>query len=111
MIVDKSVILHILLRSVFLNGWSLVLTAALTIVIVYLFIVIGYVFFPEDFVGSGPASLPMSLQPCVRAATGGWERVRGDFGWVQSDWRAVTECDWKPFHLEGCLRVLCRLCR
>ena len=53
MIVDKSVMLHILIRSVLLNGWSLLLTAALTVIIVYLFTVIGYVFFREDFVGTG----------------------------------------------------------
>ena len=53
MIVQKSVLLHIVIRSVLLNGWSLLLTALLTIIVVYLFIIIGYVFFKEDFVGTG----------------------------------------------------------
>ena len=52
MIVNKSVLLHIVIRSVLLNGWSLLLTALLTLIVVYLFIIIGYVFFEEDFVGS-----------------------------------------------------------
>ena len=52
MIVNKSVMLHIVMRSVLVNGWSLLLTALLTLVVVYLFIIFGYVFFTEDFVGS-----------------------------------------------------------
>ena len=66
MIVDKSTMLHILIRSIILNGWSLLLTAALTVVIVYLFIVIGFVCFREDFVGSG--ALPLPLRPPLRCA-------------------------------------------
>ena len=53
MVVKKSVLLHIVIRSVLLNGWSLLLTALLTLIVVYLFIIIGYVFFREDFVGTG----------------------------------------------------------
>ena len=50
--VAQSALLHIVLRSVLLNGWSLLLTALLTVIVVYLFVVIGYVFFREDFVGA-----------------------------------------------------------
>ena len=56
MIVQKSTMLHIVLRSVFLNGWSLLATFLLTVVVVYLFIIFGYVFFPQDFVGSGSSA-------------------------------------------------------
>ena len=67
MVVNKSVLLHIVIRSVLLNGWSLLLTALLTLIVVYLFIVIGYVFFQEDFMGTRmrpPALLPR----CCRVA-------------------------------------------
>ena len=63
MVVQKSVLLHIVIRSVLINGWSLLLTALLTLIVVYLFIVIGYVFFHEDFVGSGVQPRSSLRQP------------------------------------------------
>ncbi|XP_045110766.1 inositol 1,4,5-trisphosphate receptor type 1-like isoform X5 [Portunus trituberculatus] len=38
------------IRSVTRNGWSIVLTAALALILVYLFSIIGYMFFKNDFV-------------------------------------------------------------
>ncbi|KAG0715915.1 Inositol 1,4,5-trisphosphate receptor type 1 [Chionoecetes opilio] len=38
------------IRSVTRNGWSIVLTAALALILVYLFSIIGYTFFKNDFV-------------------------------------------------------------
>ena len=44
---------------------SLALTALLTVIVVYLFIVVGYVFFQDDFVGSeGSEGVCSSLQQC-----------------------------------------------
>lgn len=37
------------IRSVTRNGWSIVLTAALALILVYLFSIIGYMFFKNDF--------------------------------------------------------------
>nr|XP_045591982.1 inositol 1,4,5-trisphosphate receptor-like isoform X4 [Procambarus clarkii] len=38
------------MRSVTRNGWSIVLTAALALILVYMFSIIGYMFFRNDFV-------------------------------------------------------------
>ncbi|XP_042229615.1 inositol 1,4,5-trisphosphate receptor-like isoform X5 [Homarus americanus] len=38
------------MRSVTRNGWSIVLTAALALILVYMFSIIGYMFFREDFI-------------------------------------------------------------
>ena len=54
MVVNKSVLLAIVIRSVLLNGWSLFLTALLTFIVVYLFIIIGYVFFQVKDIASAP---------------------------------------------------------
>ena len=81
MIIDKSVMLHILIRSVFLNGWSLLLTGLLTIIIVYLFTVVGYVFFREDFVGSaGAPGVCGSLLQCFTVGLFSGVRAGGGLG-------------------------------
>ncbi|XP_042858800.1 inositol 1,4,5-trisphosphate receptor-like [Penaeus japonicus] len=38
------------MRSVTRNGWSIILTAALALILVYLFSIIGYTFFNNDFI-------------------------------------------------------------
>ncbi|XP_069940179.1 inositol 1,4,5-trisphosphate receptor isoform X5 [Cherax quadricarinatus] len=38
------------MRSVTRNGWSIVLTAALALILVYMFSIIGYMFFRNDFI-------------------------------------------------------------
>ncbi|KAK3865118.1 hypothetical protein Pcinc_029236 [Petrolisthes cinctipes] len=38
------------MRSVTRNGWSIILTAALALILVYMFSIIGYMFFKNDFV-------------------------------------------------------------
>ena len=78
-VTHKSPLLHSVLQSVILNGRSLLLTALLTIIVVYLFIVVGYVFFEEDFVGADSTrsrphpwhfpGAPMVTLVCTRVAT------------------------------------------
>lgn len=38
------------IRSVTRNGWSIILTAALALILVYMFSIIGYMFFRNDFI-------------------------------------------------------------
>ncbi|XP_076048925.1 inositol 1,4,5,-trisphosphate receptor isoform X4 [Oratosquilla oratoria] len=38
------------MRSVTRNGWSIILTAALALILVYMFSIIGYMFFRDDFI-------------------------------------------------------------
>lgn len=58
------------IRSVTRNGRSIVLTAVLALILVYLFSIIGYMFFKDDFLVSvdfedqdngSPAALPVTL--------------------------------------------------
>ena len=45
LIVKKSDLLHSVIHSVLIHGRSLALTALLTVIVVYLFVVVGYAFF------------------------------------------------------------------
>lgn len=49
MVYREETLLNVI-RSVTRNGWSIVLTAALALILVYLFSIIGYMFFKNDFV-------------------------------------------------------------
>lgn len=48
MVYREETLLNVI-RSVTRNGWSIVLTAALALILVYLFSIIGYMFFKNDF--------------------------------------------------------------
>lgn len=45
------------MRSVTRNGWSIILTAALALILVYLFSIIGYTFFNDDFLVDVPENV------------------------------------------------------
>ncbi|KAK7067485.1 Inositol 1,4,5-trisphosphate receptor type 1, partial [Halocaridina rubra] len=49
-VVKREETLLNVMRSVTRNGWSIVLTAALALILVYLFSIIGYMFFRNDFI-------------------------------------------------------------
>ena len=49
MIYREETLLNVM-RSVTRNGWSIILTAALALILVYLFSIIGYMFFRNDFI-------------------------------------------------------------
>ena len=53
-----------IIRSVVVNGWSLSLTAVLAVIVVYYFTLIGYNFFPEDFVGTDGDGVCDDLLEC-----------------------------------------------
>ena len=53
MTMERSVMLHTFFTySLMRNSWALLLTVQLTLITVYIFVVIGYVFHHQDFVGS-----------------------------------------------------------
>ena len=63
-IVNKNVLLQNVMQSVTLNAPSLLLTALLCTIVVYLFSIIGYVLFPEDFVSEDGDKLCDSIWQC-----------------------------------------------
>ncbi|XP_066945103.1 inositol 1,4,5-trisphosphate receptor isoform X26 [Macrobrachium rosenbergii] len=54
------------MRSVTRNGWSIILTAALALILVYMFSIIGYMFFRNDFIVD------------VTDEVVGWEEIKED---------------------------------
>jgi len=79
-VIQQSALLRSVVRAVTLNGWSLLLTAVLGMIIVYLFTLVAFVLFRDDFVDNSGARYCENLVECFIFSINNGIRAGGGLG-------------------------------